>query len=559
MSLKVSNILPSSAIVPPISSSSAHVLKARMVEVPASVNGTYSYATNSRIEFQINSPSDYIDFVNSYVRLDLTCDLTIAGVDAPTKYLAEGGIHSCFRKISVETSGGTLIQKIDRYNKYYSMLSGALHSPEYVDQNLAREADSSAYETVGEDAPGWVALSAGTVTYDFTGGASEGLLTGSSTLFTRDLKVGDMVMGTKIGAASTITRVESITSDTVANCIGGVDLAAGSTLYVMRKNVGSDPARKRVANTDASVVAFQPLIPFLQMTEWIPLFLIRGGLRIFLDLERPEFCLAAPSEPGTGFAGANVQMSNVYYVCRMIQPDEQLSQQYLMAYRGAGLHYHMLGAKHFLDNISAGATGQQNIRLDPGVRSARFYLGRLQNIRAETVTSATATAGKSTYTCDSIAQGLKAGLSEWGLEAGSERFPMARPIDCTSVDNAEMLAELQHVMQSMGSPLQLHRFKQSEWVELPDPYRSFDEGLTGGKNDSNRLILAVNMSRDASPFAGVDLSLNPLHVQPNLSAASVVTDMDGSNSANSAIYLHSFVFHDQTISLSQDVGVQVRL
>ena len=365
-------------------------------------------------------------------------------------------------------------------------------------------------------------------------------------------------MGTKIGAASVITRVVSITSDIVANCIGGVDLAAGSTLYVMRQNSGQAPARKRVANTDASLVAFQPLVPFLQMSEWIPLFLIRGGLRISLDLDRPEFCLSAPREPGSGFTATNVIMENCYYVSKMITPDESLAQQYLQAYRGAGLHYSMLGYKHFLNNIPSGSTGTRTIRVDPGVRSARHYLGRIQNVRAETVTASNATGGQSTWTVDCAAQGLKANLIEFQCEIGSERYPQSRPIKTDSVDNNEMLVELQHAFQSIGAPLQLHRFKQSQWAAVADQYRSFEDGLSVGKADSSRLILAANFSRDTSPFAGVDCLLNPLHILPNFSAGSVVTNMAGTSPANTALYLHSFIGHDVTVSLSADQGILIK-
>ena len=560
MSIKVESHIPSSAIVPDLASSSKHVLDARMVEIPANVNGTYSYSTNSRIEFNIASPSDFMDFLNSYIRMDVTTDLTYEAVDAVNRYWAEGGAHAMFRSVSIETAGGVLIQKIDRYNKWVNIMSHATQSPDYVDSHLSREGDSVDMERVGRGLSANRPASGSAFAFDFTGGAAAQLITGTASNFYAELQVGDICTFLDLNLISAVGVCTSVLSTLTATFDGlsGAD-ATYQSMYITRPDEGVDPARKRLANTDNSVVCFQLLAPFMQMQEWFPLFLLRGGLKIVLDLERPEYVIASPNAViSTGFTAANIQLSNLTYVCRMIRPDPSLANSYLASYKQNGLVYHFIGSRHQMDVISAGQTGTQNLKMSAGVRSARNILCKVQDLRAETVTAATADAGQSTFTCDSIAQGIKANLNEWQVESGSHRYPQSRPIDTTSIDNSELLAELEHCFASMGSPLAVHRFKTSEWQEVAVPYKEFEQGDYDGRVDSQRLIISANFSRDLSPFAGLDATLNPIMISPAFDAAYALTDMDGSsNSANSALYFHSFLQYDVSFLLSEDSGSRV--
>ena len=560
MSLVISSHLPTSAVVPPMSSSSKHIIQNRLVEVPANISGSYSFTGNSRIEFDINSASDFIDFTKSYIRFDLTTALTYEGVDDLSRYLAEGGAHALFRTIEVTTSSGVRIARLENYGRWYAMMASIMAPREYVDRALHREGDGAdGYsQTQGYVSPDGYAVTGTAFAWDATGGASELLLTGTASTFLSDLRVKDLVVIEDVNLESHIGVVESVLTNTTATvAFSKATDIAGNILRVLKPEAKS--VRNRIATTANSAIEFQPAVPFLQMDTWFPLMLVRGGLRISLDLERPEYVLCSPhSVISAGFTAPSVTLSNCYYVCNMITPDQSLSQAYLAMFKGNGISYSYMNYVHQMDVITAGTSGRQNLQMNAGVRSARHLLCKIQNIRAQTVTSATANGGKSTFTADSIAMGLKANLAEFQVESGSDRFPLSSPLDCTSVDNSELWVSLQNAFGVTGSHLAQPRFLPEQWAEVASAVEPFEQGVVPiGKADSDRLVIGVDLARDASPFAGLDLSLNSLNIQPNFDASYSLTDDDGSsNSASAALYWLSFLGFDATLSLSSQ-GIKV--
>lgn len=458
--------VPSSTIVPEVSSSSKHVIKSRFVEIPASINGSYSFSTNSRITVDINSPTDFIDFTQSYLRFDMTCSMLNNGSDEPSRYLSEGGAHCLFRTVEITTAGGVRIQRIENYNRFNAIMSTLTQSRDWVKHAQHREGDSD--------------------------------------------------------------------------------------------DINSIDSRTYYANTADAKVCLQLNAPFFSMPEWVPLFLIRGGLRLNMDMERPEFCLASNAVPaGTGFSGVDVVLKNVKFVCKMIQPDESLAQSYLAQYKGEGIVYSFLNY-NFHSFVDAGNAGFESHKITSGVRSARHFLARIQDSRAQTVSGAAVDAGKSTFTADSIAQGRKAGLEEFQLESGSERYPLAGPLICSSTDNSELWISAQDAVGVQGSLLSQPRCLPEQWREQVHTYADLDQGRQNGKLESDRLVLAVDLSRDASPYAGLDLSLNSL--QCNVKYDAVFENVDyatGANAVTEKRYLITFVGYDSSLLLSEQAGVKL--
>jgi len=555
MSLVIKSHLPSSAIVPPMSSSSKHVIQNRMVEIPANISGSYSFTGNSRIEFDINSASDFIDFTKSYVRFNLASTLSFEGQNDLSRYLAEGGAHSLFRTVEITTSSGVRISRLENYGRWYAMMSSVLAPRLYVDQALHREADGSdGYsQTEGYVSPNGYAVTGTAFAWD----ASTLLLTGTGSTFLKDLRVKDIVVIEDVNLESHVGVVESVLTNTTATVtFSKADDIAGNILRVLKPQAQS--TRNRMA-VNSSTVSFQPAVPFLQQDSWFPLMLVRGGLRVSMDLERPEYVLSSPhSVISAGMTNAGVTISNCYYVCNMITPDQSLSQSYLNMFKNSGISYSFLNYNHQMDVISAGSSGRQNIQMNAGVRSARHLLCKIQNIRAQTVTGGAVNGGKSTFTADSIAQGLKANLAEFQVESGSDRFPLSSPLDCTSVDNAELYASLQNVFDVMGSSLSQPRFLPEQWAEVASNVEPFEQGVVPtGRVDSDRLVIGVNLARDSSPFSGLDLSLNSLNIQPNFDASYTLVDDDGTTPVSSPLYWLSYLGYDATLNLSANGGIKV--
>ena len=553
MSSVIRPVLPSQSVVPALTSSSQHVLEKMLVEQPAQIQGSFSYATNNKIEFVANSPSHFLNLLESYIRFDVTTTLSYEGATDPARYWSEGGAHAMFRSIQLETAAGTLIQRIDRYNKFYSCMSSTLHSRDYVDQNLMRAGDSAEFVKKGESNPN--ILCSGS---SFTLVTATGVITGVASLFKAEISVGDQIWvgDMAAGGESVWGIVTVVTSDTLIT-VGGLKASAnitGTQLYVRKPDVGVAPTRNRLANVASTSLCFQPFLSFMQMAESIPVFLMRSGLRLTLELERPELVVSTCHNVlSTGFTGCDVVISNPYMVLAYWRPDESLAQQYFQMYKGDGLAYSFIGYKNNLNSVTAGSSGQQSLQIQAGVRSARHIIIKQQDQRAETISAATVSAGKSSFTADCVAQAIKANLDDFQIISGSSRFPLSKPLDCTAIDNTEPLVALEDCFNVLGNTLSVHRFLPRQWMEVAERYDEFQQGRLLGRVDSQRFILGVNLSRDNTcSYAGLDLTLNPLVAQMNYGASYSIADMDGANSATSALYIHSWIGHDATLLVGQD-------
>lgn len=559
MSMKLKSHLPVEAVVPEVSTTSPFIDSRRLAEYPVTINGNYKYSTNNMLEFRINSNNEFADFANSYIRCDLTTDLLFEGSDDPTRYLSEGGAHSLINRVVISTGGGVQLEEIADYNKWYALMSNFQHGKEYVDMLLAREGDS--VDGLSKAATQWgvKSLTGTGFAYDATGGASEKLLTGTGTAFTNEVQVGDLIVIIDNDGATAVGEVGSITSDTVINLLGASADSTGNSAYVIPKRAQGlfDPARKRVANTDNSVLSFQINCGLFSMSNLFPLFLLQGGLRVQLYLERPEYCLVSPNPVvSAGFTGADYTISNAFFVCEMFQPDDELRNMYVSLYRERGISYPLMGYRHHLAVISAGSSGTQSIQIQENVRSAKHLLMKVQDERANTVSSATTNSGKSSFTCDCVAQGIKGEFEELQVEIGSSRFPQARPMDLTSVDNSEVLAEAHRCFGELGYQLGRHRFHPWRWCDVAVGEYEYEQGRLGGRAQSDRLAYAIQLARDNAPMSGQDCRLNPIVIRPKIGSAYQIADMDGSNAANSALYLHCWVGHDYILNIGAD-GTQV--
>lgn len=562
----IDRISPNGAIPPVVASSSKHIVRRRQVEIVPESNTNYSFLTNSQVVFDINSPTDFCNLADSYIRFNLTTALNNNGVAVVNRYLSEGGVHSFWRQITVETGDGTLIAKMDRYNKDYAVLSRALFSKDHINSELWRSGDSVDFSV--QNIPNGQPILRSITGSAFALAAQTLTITGG--LATQELQVGDLI---RLADADQCDwgRVASITNDTTVVldglASGAAPAAPGTPLQVqvIRESVirGQAPARTLFATTSGIQCNFQPFVPFLMLKEWIPLFLMRAGLRITLTLDRPEYCICAPVAPvGTGFSGADIQLSNLVYVCDMIEPDQELMKAYVDMYKTQGIAYPFISMRHFLDTCGSGAL-TNSTTINANTRSTRYIIQYIQNARGETVRGATGDPCNSTYTCDSVAQGLCAGLRYIQYQAGSETFPFGRPLDLGASgslpsanvrSNAEVLAQVQKVFGQNSDQYVAKRFYPHEFGCV----RSFTkEYETGAVVDASRFLIAMDLGRDSqSVFSGLDLSLAPLQCQLEFDTSYSMFNKDNSaispalGESDKLRYIHTCLAFDSVFLLS---------
>lgn len=572
MSLKIQSQIPikASTASSSLSSSSAHIVRTNQVEMPAQINGTYSYSGNSEILIDINSPSDFIDFQNSFLRFRLTnASLKNNGVEVDDRYLSEGGGHALFRSVSIETQSGVVIQRIDRYNKYYASMSNILHSQEYVNKALHREADS--FEPVSQVAGGTPPFPvAGQFAYDHTGGAAEKLITFSSGATSDLMEVGDFLSLSKLNSTDAnnggyfckITSVPTPTTITVEG-LPPVDITAtaGQTIVVIKSGTAK-AVRNRVcvdavaASSDAKPEICLSLgLPFLQMTELFPLMLVRGGLRLRIQLERPEHVLCAPTDVVSNGFTADYSIANVYFVAHLLTPDESLAQSYVELYKNAGIAYSFDGVDfNLLTSDSSAWNGSQSYRIQSGARSLNSLMMKIQDVRHESVSAGNAALGLNTYQSDCVAFGTDLGLDEVQIEIGSARFPYSRPLNLRSKSKCEASAQLQKTFGVFGNPAGVMR---PNYERFSGERASNDYWETGGfkKDRADRFLLAVSTAKDQlSPFTGVDARLAPVFV--NLKGSSAFTTPDGLTTASTA-YILTWLTYSSVLQMSSDSGLTV--
>ena len=190
MAFKLSGSIPQGSIMAPITTSDKFILSQTNISIPSHINGDYSYTGNSRIEFDLNSPSDFINFQESYFRCKLNTSLLFEGSDCKSRYLSEGGINSLFREVRLETQGGVLIDRVLRYNKFYSLMSGILHSKEFVDTHLQASADSVDIQPSGKGLSVYKKAEGGNLNYTAAGT----ILNGTNSRFLSQVNKGDIVL-----------------------------------------------------------------------------------------------------------------------------------------------------------------------------------------------------------------------------------------------------------------------------------------------------------------------------------------------------------------------------
>jgi hypothetical protein len=565
----IQSSIPSQAVVPPLTTTSPYIMKRRNVEIPSTISGDYSYNGNSEIVFSVNSASDFIDFSESYVRLDLKkCSLTCETVETTLKSLAEGGIHSLFKEIEVRTANGVVLSKLQRYNKLYSHISSNIHSMDHIDTHKMRELDSSkAYGKEGLKLSSYEFVDLSTVA-----AASYTDATKTITVTTNPeqdgVSVGDILVISYNDAGTLGTearRVASITATTIVldtELDLGADLAATEILQmrVSKEEFVVQPARQYfpnvVDNTDTNSisVSFQPFVPLLQSIEWLPLFLIRGGLEIRMVLDRPDYVLSAPQRvTATDTWAADIVVKNCYYVASFVSPNEQLANQYLQLYKSQGLSYGYLDYSHNLNVLTSGRAGSQSLKINSSARSVRHILFKIQDKRAESVQN-DVEASLSTYTCDSIAQALKGGLEKIMVEVGSEVFPLGKELDLTDKSNGELLYETQRAYGLVTGTQTSRRHEPYMWSDQTVPYSPFEQGNVSPDGEPTRLNFAINMSRDSSAFSSTDARLNPIMIKLDFGSSDYQlysSMVDANRSIETSLYIHTWSAADAILSISE--------
>lgn len=573
MSLSVQTIRPDESFIPMPKSTSKHILKKRQVEILPLESTQFSYSGNDSIKFNISSNTELLDGLDSYIKMGFLT--TTDGGASATKCLDIGGAHALFREVELRTQNGTLIQRYDRYNRWYAMMSCAQHSPMHVELVEASAGDSVGYKkTVGaykhQGVKTFSTVSLAEVYYDDAGndlGANVLVLGGNAATAGSqyEVKAGDIIL---IGVAANLwfAEVASVTSGggiilvdfAAANNrnLPAADIAATNILSLGIISKGDEYVPQRAVisqvlsgdnNLAGSTYAngvplcFKPDVSFLKNRKWIPLAFIKQGLQLELKLERPDYCLNKGRTPSSQDS-ANSLSYTIYsprYVAMLITPDETLMGEYLNQFNNEGIHMSILAYKYARNTVNQSASGSQVISNNFGVRSARTVFSIIQSSRISEDVSA---ASQNNF---SLSTFFRSNVSSYQYKSGSEEYPM-RAVNCDKF-STEAFQQLMLSTGQYGGTLWNVRFSPEEWRSENTVISSTSAAATTNvslTNRSTKFIMSTRLDRGEDNFTGLDLSLNPLDLELDLSAVEV-------DSFGNRVVQH-WVSFDLLVSLSKD-------
>lgn len=559
VNIKVQSPIKSQLFEP--SSSNKLILSRRLMEIqPDTSSASYSYSGNNQIIFTINSVSDLLDWQHSYLRLKLTTTLSNSSVAQGNRYLAQGGAHALFREVVVQTAAGVQLYRAPRYNKHYAMHSQIMHSKDFVDDILMKAGDS--VDDAQSDQYVFKQLSYTIAASTYTAALKTLVLRAcrfGGVVLPGDLVAVELAAATVSGVVLTCVDDGTDTTIVFANDInGGVNVASPNVLKVYFANASStrDELEMRnlaaitgSTNTDAITLCCKLNLPCLDV-GYFPTMLLRGGIKIILTLEDPAYVLAFRGQPNNVVADYSVYTPVM--VCDFVQPSEVLIQQYIDAYKTSGLKYVFPSYKWNMDSSNNGSSGNANISINQNVRSARYILSKIQDLRAETKTAGSEDAGVSTYTCDSIAQGRHGGLTRYRYVVNGNAYPLnGLQLDVSDVAHMEALEEVDRALNLVDVPFRGRRTGLNEWANVVYDKNLYDRTSIAR---SNRFMFGASLVKDPySDFTGADLTLSPLQVELDFgSAMPGYTLIGGTSVATTPRYIHHFLAHDTLLLISAD-------
>jgi hypothetical protein len=389
-------------------------------------------------------------------------------------------------------------------------------------------------------------------------------------LFLSEVIVGDLItIRTDSGDAS--HRVSSITNDTALIVVGNISVATTPKQAYINRSVDYEEVSARQSVTLQGVgktrLCMQPLSGFLESKQVKALpFFAGSGIKLRFTLADSWECFTFAEEPvGAGHL-VSFKILNPVYVANLVAPREAVFNDWYAQYKSGSLTYEFVSPFSNIVNTNSNAATAFNFTINSGIRSAKGFMMRIQNTRATSQSPANTTAALSSWTCDSVAQGLKVGLSSFQVNAGGQYyFPLSRPMDTSAVvgagyANCEILAHMQSLYYSLGNIMQSVRFKSVEWRGVQSGNNIFERGNSVGSAEPQRLIIGCRLAKDPSGMSGIDLSANNLIISLNFETASQLFATMGAAALSIASNrtLVMYILHDRYVTLSSDKGTVVR-
>jgi len=564
--LQIAPVIPSEFTPAMPSTSSDFVVSRRMREYIADGQTEYTFNGTNIIKFTLNSADAFLDGRNSWLQFKLfgtfTADGNLANVDAEklSRFLESGGAHSLFRRLRISLSNGTIISDYD-YSQIYSIVRQHTMSSSH----LEFQEGASSFDGMSSDIYDYDKLSSGKV-YDYSLITHAQARAAAYDFGTRTLTFGGAVAGgikvgdeisifTKVnapnGSSAVITgKVISNTGTVIVldasalNCGEDIDLVNANDINavaVVRRGDLSHRFRGAQGTSAANHVLCKVKLfnDFFNNVKYLPLPFLRN-LTIELTLARDAHCVVFAKQSDPGAVDFRWTVKDPVIVANLVTPSEQLMNAYVDQYnseQGIMLHW----VDYMSNKRSLELAANQSIVIPSNCHSALGVIAVQKLSEAESVTG-------NSWVNDTTGINVKALLTEYQFQCGSEYFPFARPVQCgtgtQALTNGNAWNYVLQTLDSHGAKYECSSIIPTEYYAVNSVVRPVNVGggAAGLTNESLRFVLAARLDRDGN-YTGIDTSNNDLQLNLTRSGAPP--------GAYTGYYLHSYLIHNRLMRISK--------
>lgn len=530
------------------SSASKAIIRKNLIEVLPVEQQLFSYDSANIIRFNVSNNTDFLDGPSSYLKFNLKRTDGVSDFDENAA-LDVGGAHALIRHATVRLlSSGMLVQEYRDYNRYYALKAQldarSLSSGAQSYGDSAGDIGVFADPTRSGD---WRAVSHTLASVNCN---AAGLLElGSTGRALSEVAAGDIIYVLSTNANQTfMADVISVPDDSSIVLRFGKAITAHATtglgtngkIFVLKRHT-VEQSRMTVVKTSGTEVTVCMKLNMSVLGHVLPLFLMKGGLEITLELENPNLALRTGVSPQyVGSDVLNYQVSKPRFMAMMVTPNIDITDEYIRAWRSdRGLIYNIPSMRSRRLTQDKSVSGISNFQINLGVKSGkRLYMV----VQDTTISDGSGSMAKHSR---SISRFLRSKITEYQVKVGSHAFPN-RSVVC----DTEALEALEQLKMVAKTPA--FRFTKQEWLASNvGGTPTADETHT----DSECFIMGIDFTREfpsvESSLTGVDLATVPLDVSLTRSDAHQACFSSPSTDAGSP-QVGLYCEHDAFLKISSE-------
>lgn len=495
---------------------------------------------SNKLTFYASDPRMYIDLLNSYFTAEFRAVAARSNDAKLAAFMDVGGIHSCIKTLTIKI-GGTILMRLDDYNKWYNINNLTTHSAEYTSYMLGSSLDSQHDYQISEDEWEDVTSAANLATATLSNAGVLGAFYAASDANTladangirQSVKVGDIV---RINGGTTpqIAYVRAI--GTFADAASGIITLANASLAntftaltatnLLKMEVKRRSSRAYAVNQSSNIkVQWRLPVGCLSFFKYFPLPYIQsiGPLEIEFEFVDPRLsiCLRDSAEAAaTNKIGYLI--SKPRFVAMMVEPSNKVRDIHDQLFNGNGLWFPYVNYRHYQNRISASST-DETFTFQTNLSSARHVFSVITSQANDDAATTATQAVKSQSTF------YRSQLNYFRFQSGSLQFPDYGNCVTSDIWASDAWAQLMLAFNIKDNTVHRSRIRPFDWQSTT----------------SEKFIIATPLAKDDSMWTGVSLKNNFLEL--SLNKAAVAT----------AYNAHSYIGYDCALVISKQSGCNV--